>query len=90
MPRAPQPIAPASLPTARADDTEHREFSIFVDGKQAGSSKMTLVQKDDGSTFMSAAIFVIARSSESFSAMTMTFLPSFRPSIAIRMYAASL
>jgi hypothetical protein len=41
-----------------ADDTEQREFSIFVDGKQAGSSRMTLVQKDDGATYMSATLDV--------------------------------
>ena len=41
--------------------------------------------KIHGSTFISAAIFVIARISESFSAMRMTFLPSLRPSMAMRM-----
>jgi hypothetical protein len=44
--------------SARADDTEQREFSIFVDGKQAGSSRMTLIQKDDGATQMSATVDV--------------------------------
>jgi hypothetical protein len=39
----------------RADDTEQREFSIFVDGKESGSSRMTIVQKDDGTTYMTAA-----------------------------------
>jgi hypothetical protein len=43
---------------ARADDTEQREFSIFVDGKEAGSSRMTLIQKDDGTTYMSATLDV--------------------------------
>src|SRR5437867_4194755 len=42
----------------RADDTEEREFSIFVDGKEAGTSKMTIVQKDDGSSYMSATLDV--------------------------------
>jgi hypothetical protein len=41
-----------------ADDTETREFSIFVDGKEAGISRMTLVQKDDGSTYMNATLDV--------------------------------
>jgi hypothetical protein len=43
---------------ARADDTEQREFSIFVDDKNAGSSRMTIVQKDDGSSYMSATLDV--------------------------------
>jgi hypothetical protein len=42
----------------RADDTEQREFSIFVDGKPAGSSRMTIVQKDDGTTYMTGAVDV--------------------------------
>jgi hypothetical protein len=37
-----------------ADDTEQRDFSIFVDGKEAGASRITIVQKDDGTTYMSA------------------------------------
>src|SRR5712691_1674567 len=41
-----------------AVDTEYREFSIFVDGKEAGFSKMTLVTQDDGSVFMSASVDV--------------------------------
>lgn len=41
-----------------ADDTEYRDFSIFVDGKVAGSSRMTLIQKDDGTTYMSATLEV--------------------------------
>jgi Family of unknown function (DUF6134) len=45
-------------PVTRADDTEVREFSIFVDGKDAGTSRMTLIQKDDGSTYMSATVDV--------------------------------
>jgi hypothetical protein len=49
-------IAPLGL--ARADDTEVREFSIFVDGKDAGASRMTLIQKDDGTTYMSATVDV--------------------------------
>src|SRR5271166_5610203 len=41
-----------------ADDTEEREFSVFVDGKDAGASKMTITQKDDGSCYMSATVDV--------------------------------
>jgi hypothetical protein len=41
-----------------ADDTEQRDFSIFVDGKESGSSRMTIVQKEDGTTYMSAALDV--------------------------------
>ena len=48
----------APLATACADDTEAREFSIFVDGKEAGSSRMSLIQKDDGTTTMSATVDV--------------------------------
>ncbi len=48
----------APLSPACADDTEHREFSVFVDGKDAGISRMTLVQKDDGSTYMSGTVNV--------------------------------
>ena len=40
---------------ARATDTEHREFSIFIDGKDAGMSRMTLIQEDDGTTYVSAS-----------------------------------
>jgi Family of unknown function (DUF6134) len=48
----------APLGFVRADDTEVREFSIFVDGKEAGSSRMTIVQKDDGTSYMSATFEV--------------------------------
>ena len=48
----------ALLGSIRADDTEVREFSIFVDGKDAGASRLTLVQKNDGSTYMSATVDV--------------------------------
>jgi Family of unknown function (DUF6134) len=48
----------AATGAVRADDTEHREFSVFIDGKQAGSSRMTLVQKDDGISYMSATLDV--------------------------------
>jgi hypothetical protein len=48
----------ASVCPVWADDTEHREFSIFVDGKEAGTSRMTLVQKDDGTSYMTATLEV--------------------------------
>jgi hypothetical protein len=48
-------IAPALV---RADDTETREFSVFVDGKESGSSRMTLVQKDDGTSYMTGSLNV--------------------------------
>ena len=47
-----------SFSPARADDTEHREFSIFIDGKEAGFTRMTIVQKDDGSSYMSGTLDV--------------------------------
>jgi hypothetical protein len=39
---------------ARADDTEYRDYVIFVDGKEAGQSRITMVEKADGSTYVSA------------------------------------
>jgi hypothetical protein len=47
-----------TIASARADDTEQREFSIYIDGKDAGVSRMTLVQKDDGSAYMTATLDV--------------------------------
>jgi hypothetical protein len=47
-------LAPASL--LRADDEENREFSVIVDGKDAGFSRMRLVQTDDGTTYMKGAV----------------------------------
>lgn len=41
-----------------ADDTENRDYSIFIDGKEAGISRITLVQKDDGTTHMSGTLDV--------------------------------
>src|SRR5579863_2977234 len=43
---------------AWADDSEQREFSIFIDGKDAGISRMTIAQKDDGTSYMSATLDV--------------------------------
>src|SRR4051812_25634262 len=41
-----------------ATDTEHRDYAIFVDGKETGSSRMTLVQQDDGSVYMTGSVDV--------------------------------
>lgn len=46
------------LCAAHADDTEHREYSIVIDGKDAGVSRMTIIQKDDGSAYMSGSVDV--------------------------------
>jgi Family of unknown function (DUF6134) len=43
---------------AWADDSEDREFSIFIDGKDAGKSHMSIVQKDDGTCYMTANLEV--------------------------------
>jgi hypothetical protein len=52
-------LALFALPcVACADDTETREFSVFVDGKEAGMSRMTILQKDDGSAYLSANVDV--------------------------------
>ncbi|MBI2804966.1 MAG: hypothetical protein HYX68_08295 [Planctomycetes bacterium] len=40
---------------SRADDTELREYSVVVNGKPAGVSRMTIVQKNDGTTYMSGS-----------------------------------
>jgi hypothetical protein len=45
----------APVQPARADDTEQRDFTILVDGKAAGASRMTIIQKDDGITYMKAS-----------------------------------
>jgi Domain of unknown function (DUF6134) len=42
----------------RADDTEHRDFTVIVDGKEAGVSRITIIQKDDGSSYMSGTLDV--------------------------------
>src|ERR1022692_3911684 len=38
-----------------ADTTEYRDFEIRVDGKPAGKSRLTIVDKDDGTTRVDAA-----------------------------------
>jgi Family of unknown function (DUF6134) len=40
---------------ARADDTEHRDYRILVDGKEAGQSRITMVEKTDGTTYVTAS-----------------------------------
>jgi Domain of unknown function (DUF6134) len=49
-------LAPVSF--LHADDTEHREFSIDIDGKPAGVSRITIVQKDDGTAYMTGSFDV--------------------------------
>jgi hypothetical protein len=49
-------LAPAA--SVRADDEEVREFSVIVDGKDAGLTRMKLVQADDGTAYMSANVDV--------------------------------
>jgi hypothetical protein len=43
---------------AWATDTEHRDYAVFVNGKQAGSSRITMVVQDDGSTYMAGSLDV--------------------------------
>ena len=38
-----------------ADNTEQRDFEIRVDGKPAGKSRLTIVDKDDGTTRVDAS-----------------------------------
>lgn len=49
-------VALAAALSAQATDTETREFSIYVDGKPAGLSRLTLVQQDDGSVYVSGNV----------------------------------
>ena len=49
-------LAPAAQ--LRADDEESREFTVFVDGKDAGNSRMKLIQKADGTSYMSSTVDV--------------------------------
>jgi hypothetical protein len=41
-----------------ANDTEYRDYTVFVDGKDAGMSKITIIQKDDGSSYMAGTVDV--------------------------------
>ena len=45
-------------PDLRAADTEQREFSILIDGKEAGLSRMTITVQDDGTTVVAANLQV--------------------------------
>src|SRR5215510_7495509 len=40
---------------AWATHTETRQYSILVDGKEAGQSQITIVEQDDGRTYMTAS-----------------------------------
>src|SRR3954468_18728169 len=44
---------------AWATDTEHRDYLVFVDGKECGQSRFTITQQDDGTTYVNAAAKVI-------------------------------
>jgi hypothetical protein len=46
---------------AWADDTEHRDYVIYVDGKQAGQSRITMVEKTDGTTHVTAEANVVVK-----------------------------
>jgi Family of unknown function (DUF6134) len=48
----------ASPRALRADDSETREFSVFIDGKDAGTSRITILQKDDGTTYLTGNVDV--------------------------------
>lgn len=39
---------------AHADDTEYRDYVIFVDGRESGQSRITMIEKADGSTSVTA------------------------------------
>lgn len=41
-----------------AIDVEQREYAIFVDGKEAGQSRMTITVQDDGTTVMQGSVNV--------------------------------
>ncbi len=46
---------------ATAGDAETREYAIHVDGKESGSTTMTIVQQDDGSSYMKAEVKVAVK-----------------------------
>ncbi|MBI3409548.1 MAG: hypothetical protein HY040_14505 [Planctomycetes bacterium] len=54
-------FANAAHAQSKVTDKEVREFSILVDGKEAGQSTMTITVKDDGTTEMTAAAKVHIR-----------------------------
>ena len=39
-------------------DTEQREYLIYIDGKEAGTSRLKLTVQDDGSAYMTATVSV--------------------------------
>jgi hypothetical protein len=51
----------APLATASAADVETREFSVQVDGKNAGSARMTFHKADDGTTTMACDTDIAVR-----------------------------
>jgi hypothetical protein len=46
---------------ARAEDTEVRDFAVLVDNKPSGTARMTIQQKDDGTTHFTAESDVTVR-----------------------------
>jgi hypothetical protein len=48
----------ATPASAQAKDVEHRDYSVLVDGKEAGQSKLTIVVHDDGMTEVSGTATV--------------------------------
>lgn len=44
-----------------AADTEHRDFVVFVGGKEAGQSRISIVQQDDGTTYVRSTAKVKVR-----------------------------
>jgi hypothetical protein len=48
-------LIPVTGPRAAEPGTEQRDFTIYVDGDQAGAYSMSIIQRDDGSQIMSAS-----------------------------------
>ncbi|MBX9681745.1 MAG: hypothetical protein K2X38_23550 [Gemmataceae bacterium] len=51
----------ACLSPVRADSTERRDFTIFVDGKEVGRTTMSVVEKNDGQAYMKINVQVKVR-----------------------------
>jgi hypothetical protein len=51
----------AQVAPSRADSTERRDYTIFVDGKESGHTSMTIVEKDGGEAYLKLAVQVKAR-----------------------------
>lgn len=51
-------ILDSGLGLVRGADSEQREFVILVDGKEAGTSTITIVRQDDGSAYMKGRVQV--------------------------------